>query len=95
LDRVGGNFAAKPILVAGDRLARLVLVGTGGLVGRVRPAPGALLALIRHSARPSERTTLRLLRQMTVDPARVRRQLGERGAACIADRARQRLRRQR
>ena len=75
---LGGCIVARFAADHSNRLARLVLLDTGGLVGRVRPAPGALLALIRHSARPSERTTLRLLRQVTVDPARVQRQLGAR-----------------
>jgi pimeloyl-ACP methyl ester carboxylesterase len=88
---LGGSIAARFAADHGDRLARLVLVDTGGLVGRVRPAPGVLLALIRHSARPSERTALGLLRQVTVDLARVRQRLGARWEPFLAyavDRAR-------
>src|SRR6266540_2943869 len=67
-----------------------VLVGAC-LGGRVRPAPGVLLALIRHSLRPSRRTMIRLLRQVTVDLDRLRERLGERWEPFLAyslDRAR-------
>ncbi len=66
--RVGKEF---------ERLARLVLVDAGSL-GPFRPAPGVMLALIRHSARPTQRSALRLLRQVTVDIERLRQVMGER-----------------
>jgi hypothetical protein len=50
----------------------------------VRPAPGALLALMRHSARPSEQTLIRLLRQVTLNPDRVRQQMGTRWEPFLA-----------
>jgi pimeloyl-ACP methyl ester carboxylesterase len=75
---LGGSIAARFAADHSDRLARLVLVDTGGLVGRVRPAPGALLALIRHSTRPSEQTLIRLFRQVTLNPDQVRQQMGAR-----------------
>lgn len=61
-----------------------MLVDAGGLAGGVRPAPGVLFALIRHSVRPSQRTARRMLRQVTVDPERVRRQMGERWEPFLA-----------
>jgi pimeloyl-ACP methyl ester carboxylesterase len=88
---LGGSIAARFAADHSNRLDRLVLVDTGGLVGRVRPAPGALLALIRHSVRPSERTALGLLRQVTVDLDRVRQRLGALGEPFLThmvDRAR-------
>jgi pimeloyl-ACP methyl ester carboxylesterase len=75
---LGGSIAARFAAGHGERVSRLVLVDTGCLVGRVRPAPGVLLALVRHSLRPSRPTMVRFLRQVTVDLDRVRRRLGER-----------------
>jgi pimeloyl-ACP methyl ester carboxylesterase len=77
---LGGSIAARFAARHGDRLAGLVLVGTGGLAGKVRIPPGILLALVRHSVRPSERTAMGMLRQVSVDPGRLRRRMGERWA---------------
>jgi pimeloyl-ACP methyl ester carboxylesterase len=62
-----------------------------GSLGRFRPAPGVMMAMIRFIARPSQRTQQRLFRQVTVDPTRVRALMGERWEAFRAyglDRAR-------
>ncbi len=88
---LGGSIAARFAAHHGDRLAGLVLVAAGGLAGRVRPAPGVLFALIRHSIRPSQRTGRRMLRHLAVDPERVWRQMGQRREpfeAYMLDRAR-------
>jgi pimeloyl-ACP methyl ester carboxylesterase len=88
---LGGSIAARFAAGHSRRLARLVLVDTGCLVGRVRPAPGVLLSLVRHSIRPSQHTLIRLLRQVTVDLDRLRERLGERWEPFLAyslDRAR-------
>ncbi|MGI8873280.1 MAG: alpha/beta fold hydrolase [Egibacteraceae bacterium] len=88
---LGGSIAARFAADHGSRLAGLVLVDTGGLAGRVRPAAAVLLALIHHSARPSQRTTLRLMRHVTVDLERVRKRMHERWEPFLAymvDRAR-------
>jgi pimeloyl-ACP methyl ester carboxylesterase len=77
---LGGSLAARFAAEHGDRLAGLVLIGMGGLVGRVRIPPATLLALVRHSVRPSERTALRMLRQVSVDVDRLARRMGERWA---------------
>ena len=78
---LGASIAAR-FAVAHPRAGRgLVLVGTGGLVGKVRIPPATMLALLRHGARPSERTAMAMLRQVAVDPERVRRLMGERWAA--------------
>ncbi|MGH8775281.1 MAG: alpha/beta fold hydrolase [Jiangellaceae bacterium] len=73
---LGGTIAARFAADHSDRLSRLVLADTGGLVGPVRPAPPVLLALIRHGARPSERSALRLLRNVAYDHERVRERMG-------------------
>jgi pimeloyl-ACP methyl ester carboxylesterase len=75
---LGGLIAARFAADHGQRLSRLVLASTGGLVAPVRPRPAMLLALIRHGTRPSERTVLQLLRQVTFDLDRVRERMGER-----------------
>jgi pimeloyl-ACP methyl ester carboxylesterase len=80
---LGASIAARFALAHPDRLSRLVLVDAGSL-GRFRPAPGVLLALVRFLARPSERTQQGFLRQVAVDPARVKALMGERWEASQA-----------
>jgi pimeloyl-ACP methyl ester carboxylesterase len=77
---LGGSLAARFAAGHSDRLAGLVLVAVGGLVGKVRIPPRMLLALVRHGVRPSERTAMGMLRQVSVDTERVRRRMGERWA---------------
>jgi pimeloyl-ACP methyl ester carboxylesterase len=87
---LGASIGARFAIAHPDRLARLVLVDAGSL-GRFRPAPGVLLALIRFMARPSERTQQRFLRQVALHPERVEALMGERWTASQAytlDRAR-------
>ena len=87
---LGASIAARFAIAHPDRLSRLVLMGAGSL-GRFRPAPGVVLAMIRFIARPSQRTQQGFLRQVAVDPARVRALMGERWEASQAytlDRAR-------
>jgi pimeloyl-ACP methyl ester carboxylesterase len=74
---LGASIAARFAIAHPDRLSRLVLVDAGSL-GRFQPAPGVVLAMIRFIARPSERTQQRFLRQVAVDPARVRALMGQR-----------------
>jgi pimeloyl-ACP methyl ester carboxylesterase len=57
---LGGSIAARFATGHSQQLARLVLVDTGCLVGRVRPA------LLRHSLRPSRRTMIRFLDDLGV-----------------------------
>jgi pimeloyl-ACP methyl ester carboxylesterase len=87
---LGASIAARFAIAHPDRLSRLALVGAGSLA-RFRPAPGVVLALIRFTARPSERTHRGFLRQIAVDPARVRALTGARweaSQAYLLDRAR-------
>src|SRR4029453_12503148 len=76
----GGSIAARFAAAHGERLSGLVLVSMGGLVGKVRIPPPMLLALVRHGLRPSERTAMGMLRQVSVDPDRARRRMGDRWA---------------
>jgi pimeloyl-ACP methyl ester carboxylesterase len=73
---LGGSIAARFAAAHSDRLAGLVLMGMGGLVGKVRLPPGMLLALVRHSIRPSERTAVGMLRRVSVDVDRAQRRMG-------------------
>jgi len=87
---LGAAIAARFAVAHPDRLSRLVLVDAGGL-GRFRPAPGFVMAMIPFVVRPNERTQQRFLRQVAVDPARMRARMGERWEASQAyylDRAR-------
>jgi pimeloyl-ACP methyl ester carboxylesterase len=74
---LGASVAARFVIAHPDRVSRLVLVDAGSL-GRFRPAPGIVLAMIRFIARPNERTHRGFLRQVAVDPARVRALMGDR-----------------
>jgi pimeloyl-ACP methyl ester carboxylesterase len=75
---LGGSIAARFAARDSDRLAGLVLMAMGGLVGKVRIPPAMMLTLVRHGVRPSERTGMAMLRQVSVDPERARRRMGER-----------------
>jgi pimeloyl-ACP methyl ester carboxylesterase len=77
---LGASIAARFAIAHPDRLSRLVLMDAGSL-DRFRPAPGVVLAMLRFIARPSERTQRGVLRQVAVDPARVRALMGERWEA--------------
>jgi pimeloyl-ACP methyl ester carboxylesterase len=77
---LGGSIAARFAAAHGDRLSGLVLVSMGGLVGKVRIPPAMLLALVRHGLRPTERTAMGMLRQVSVDVDRVQRRMGDRWA---------------
>lgn len=73
---LGGAIAARFAIDHGDRIARIVLINSGGLGGR--PPLRVLLALIRHGLRPTERSAARILSHVMRDPHRARRNLGER-----------------
>lgn len=74
---LGGQIAARYAAEHGDRIARLVLVDTPGLVGKPRLRPSTLFSLVRHSIRPTKHSNARLLRHLVVDPDRLRTRLGE------------------
>ncbi len=73
---LGGSFAARFAIEHGDSVRRDVLVDSGSL-GRFRPRPAVILALLRFSARPSPATHDRFLGQVFVDPERARAGWGE------------------
>lgn len=77
---LGGSLAARFAVDHGDRVRRIVLVNSGGL-GRSRPAPGALVAVVWYSMHRSPATYDRLIRQLVSDPERTRNEWGDRWAA--------------
>lgn len=77
---LGGSLAARFAVDHGDRIRRIVLVNSGGL-GRSRPAPAALVALVGYSMHRSSATYDRLIRQLVSDPERTRNEWGDRWAA--------------
>lgn len=75
---LGGQVASRFAARDSRRLSRLVLADTPGLMGKPRLAPRTLAALVRHTARPTRRSTLGLLRHLVVDVDRFQECLGER-----------------
>jgi pimeloyl-ACP methyl ester carboxylesterase len=77
---LGGSFAAHFAIEHGDRLRSIVLVDSGSL-GRFRPSPAVLAALLRFNARPSPATHERFLHQVFFNSERARAEWGERWEA--------------
>jgi pimeloyl-ACP methyl ester carboxylesterase len=73
---LGGAIAARLASGRGDRLSGLVLVNPFGLA-RFRPPPSFAFALMRHVARPTERSFERLWRGCAADLDDLRGQMGE------------------
>jgi len=80
---VGGALAAHLAIENPSSIRRIVLVDSSSL-GRFRPAPRLIAALVRYGARPSPASRDRFLRQVLVDPNRARREWGDRWAALEA-----------
>lgn len=74
---LGGTVSAHFAVEHGDRVQSVVLVASGSL-GPFRPAPGALLALIRYMRHPTIVANERLFRYVVNDPARARAMMGNR-----------------
>lgn len=73
---LGGAIGARFAVDHGDRINRLVLVDSLGLV-RFRPAPRFALAMVRFAVRPTERSLERMFRECVVDLDGLRGELGE------------------
>jgi pimeloyl-ACP methyl ester carboxylesterase len=80
---VGGALALHLAIQHRSSVGRIVLVGCSSL-GRFRPAPALVVALVRYGARPSPASRDRFLRQVLADPERARTEWGARWAALEA-----------
>jgi pimeloyl-ACP methyl ester carboxylesterase len=77
---LGGSIAAHFVIEHGERISRLVLVDSGS-IGRFRPAPGVIWAILRFGARPTLSNHDRFIRQVLVDPDRAAAEWGDRWSA--------------
>jgi pimeloyl-ACP methyl ester carboxylesterase len=77
---LGGSIGARFAVERADEIDKLILVGSGSL-GRFRPPPALLFALIRFIRKPDQAGAARMQRQIFFDVARVRAQMGNRLAA--------------
>lgn len=80
---LGGSFAAHYAIEHGDRVRRIVLAASGSL-GRFRPAPGALVALVRYMRHPTPAANDRFFRYVVAHPERIAAAMGDHRAASQA-----------
>jgi pimeloyl-ACP methyl ester carboxylesterase len=74
---MGGSIGARFAVKRGSEISRLILVDSGSL-GRFRPPPSLLFALIRFIRNPDRAGAERMQRQIFFDVEQVRRQMGDR-----------------
>lgn len=74
---LGGTVSAHFALEHEDLLRGIVLIASGSL-GPFRPAPGALLALVRYMRRPTVEGNQRFFRYVVKNPDRARAAMGAR-----------------
>jgi pimeloyl-ACP methyl ester carboxylesterase len=74
---MGGSIAARFAVERGGEISKLILVDSGSL-GRFRPPPSLLFALIRFIRKPDRSSAERMQRQIFLDVNRVRAQIGDR-----------------
>jgi pimeloyl-ACP methyl ester carboxylesterase len=74
---MGGSIALRLAVERGKEIAKLILVDSGSL-GRFRPPPSLLFALIRFIRKPDRAGAARMQGQIFLDADRVRAQMGER-----------------
>ena len=77
---LGGGIAARFAISHPDMIRQVVLEDSASL-GRFRPAPGLVAAIIRFGARPTRANHERFLRQVLFDPSRAASEWGERWSA--------------
>jgi pimeloyl-ACP methyl ester carboxylesterase len=77
---LGGGIAARFAIAHPDMIRRVVLEDSSSL-GRFRPAPSLVLALMRFGARPTRANHERFLRQVLFDPDRTAVEWGDRWPA--------------
>lgn len=74
---MGGSIAARFAVERPNEISKLILVDSGSL-GRFRPPPSLLFALIRFIKNPDRAGAQRMQRQIFFDVDRVRAQMGDR-----------------
>jgi pimeloyl-ACP methyl ester carboxylesterase len=74
---MGGSIGLRFALERGKEISKLILVDSGSL-GRFRPPPSLLFALIRFIRKPDRAGAARMQRQVFLDADRVRAQMGDR-----------------
>lgn len=74
---MGGSIGARFAVERGNEISKLVLVDSGSL-GRFRPPPSLLFALVRFIRNPNRAGAERMQRQIFFDVDRVRAQMGDR-----------------
>jgi len=74
---LGGSIGARFAVERGHEISRLILVDSGSL-GRFRPHPSVLFALIRFARKPNQAGAERFQRQVFLDIDNVRAQMGDR-----------------
>jgi pimeloyl-ACP methyl ester carboxylesterase len=74
---MGGSIGLRFALERGKEISKLILVDSGSL-GRFRPPPSLLFALIRFIKKPDRAGAARMQRQIFLDADRVRAQMGDR-----------------
>lgn len=74
---MGGSIAARFAVERSTEIGKLVLVDSGSL-GRFRPPPSLLFALIRMIRKPDRAAVQRMQRQIFHDAERVRANMGDR-----------------
>jgi pimeloyl-ACP methyl ester carboxylesterase len=77
---LGGGIAARFAIAHPDKIRRIVLEDSASL-GRFRPAPGLVVALMRFGARPTRANHERFLGQVLFDPGRAAAEWGDRWSA--------------
>ena len=77
---LGGGIAARCAIAHPDKIRRIVLEDSASL-GRFRPSPGLVTAIVRFGARPNRANHDRFLRQVLFDPDRAAAEWGDRWSA--------------
>ena len=77
---LGGGIAARFAIAHPDMIRHVVLEDSSSL-GRFRPAPGLVVAIMRFGARPTRANHERFLRQVLFDPERAAAEWGDRWSA--------------
>jgi pimeloyl-ACP methyl ester carboxylesterase len=77
---LGGGIAARFAIAHPDKVRRVILEDSASL-GRFRPAPGLVVAIVRFGAHPTRANHERFLRQVLFDLDRAAAEWGDRWSA--------------